>query len=169
MEIVYNLIEGGPGLASATIGASQTILPAGSNNMAIGSAEPAVVSLVGGSSAPALAFCNSKALNKLLEGPNPDTVIPGALGNLYLAQTLEVPSNRKLTVQAGTYLTRVPGGGSYHLVRNASAQNSLYVKVHHITNSPRMPRFGQGEQAVADPQAVDVQAVLRTRIAHQVI
>lgn len=127
MEIVYNLIEGGPGLPSATIGASQTILPAGSNNMAIGSAEPAVVSLVGGSATPALAFGNSKALNKLLEGPSPDIVIPGALGSLYIAQTLEVPSNRKLTVQAGTYLTRVPGGGSYHLVRNASAQNSLYV------------------------------------------
>lgn len=127
MEIVYNLVEGGPGLASATIGASQTILPAGSNNMAIGSAELAVVSLVGGSPTPALAFGNSKALNKLLEGPNPDIVIPGALGNLYIAQTLEVPSNRKLTVQDGTYLTRVPGGGSYHLVRNAGAQNSLYV------------------------------------------
>lgn len=72
------------------------------------------------------AAINAEKINAALSNRG-HVAIAGGLGSIYISQTLEVPSNRDLIVGNGTYLTRVPGGGSYHLVRNAGAQNSLYV------------------------------------------
>jgi hypothetical protein len=127
MPIVYDLTEGTRSLASATAGALQTNLPVGYNEMAINPAGLTLTSLVGGDATLTTALANSAALNALLASADAAVSVPGGLGKLYSAQTLLVPSDRKLIIGAGTYLTRVPGGGSYHLVRNAGAQNSLYV------------------------------------------
>lgn len=86
-----------------------------------------VQGLIGGDSTQAVALDNAAAINSALADPNFRVVVPGNLGALYIAQTVEVPSDRDLIVGKGTYLTRVPDGDSYHLVRNAGAQNSLYV------------------------------------------
>ena len=72
------------------------------------------------------AAINAEKINAALSNRG-HVAIAGGQGSIYISQTLIIPSNRTLKVLKGTYLTRVPGGGSYHLVRNAGAQNSLYV------------------------------------------
>lgn len=84
------------------------------------------IDLRGGDNSTSTALANSKSINSSLSSSNYEVVVAGNQGDLYVAQTIIVPSNKKFTVLPGTYLKRVPGP-SYHLVRNAGAQNSLYV------------------------------------------
>lgn len=118
----------GPGGISASYGRRTTISARKYNTASVygdtfreGGDGPA------GDSTSATAQANSASINALLAASNAEVVVPGGLGSIYISQTIIIPSNRTLKVLKGTYLTRVPGGGSYHLVRNAGAQNSLYV------------------------------------------
>lgn len=90
--------------------------------------------LIGGDFSNATALRNSQIINDALAGAFGAANIPGGLGNLYIRQTIYVPSDASLNVGAGTYLTRVPNTINYPLVVNKFSQGGAYVNGLTIAN-----------------------------------